>query len=137
MQNSIPLGQFLRLTQNLKLSNLQHMMRNQNLLKLVTGEAFSPWEYICATSFIDDHSHFGQYLINITYLGYDQTCFYFRDKDGYLIKSNYIFTSLGQRPTIVLTRVSVHSPEELGTVLQLNLNQKAPQPTCAGDLAFI
>ncbi|KAA3438043.1 hypothetical protein [Rufibacter hautae] len=111
------------------------MMKNQNLLKLVTGEAFAPWEYICATSFIDDHSHFGQYLININYLGCDKTCFYFRDKDGYLLKSNYIFTSLGQKSTIVLTSVSVHPSDELETVLRLNLNKKAPYQTTE-ELAY-
>ncbi|RNI26493.1 hypothetical protein [Rufibacter latericius] len=97
------------------------MIKNQNLLKLVTGEAHEPAEYICASSFIDEPSLFGQYLANITYLGFDKESFYFIDIDGYLIKSNYTVTNLGQNSVIVLTSTSVHPTEDAVNVLQFNL----------------
>ncbi|ALJ00770.1 hypothetical protein DC20_19500 [Rufibacter tibetensis] len=97
------------------------MVKNQNLLKLVKNEVIEPGEYISTTSFVEETSFYGQYLANLIFVGFDKDSFYFIDVDGYLIKSDYVVTTINSESTIVLTSTSVHSSEDAADALQLNL----------------
>ncbi|GGK80941.1 hypothetical protein GCM10011405_30860 [Rufibacter glacialis] len=103
------------------------MVKNQNLMKLMTTQKVEPWEYICAPAFGDENSFYGQYLVNITYLGHDKDSLYFIDIDGYLIKSKYAINGSGLCSTMVLTSTSVFPAEEAATVLNFNLASSLTQ----------